>query len=126
MRVRPPNRFAELSQCLVVAALDRALDDPSPMFDLRIKAEVRNRGYGGATVAWLTRHVFTEQTSTHRIEATTRQDNWAMRRVLRRCGYVKEAHYREAWEATGGLTYDAVGYAILRRDWASGTVTLPD
>jgi RimJ/RimL family protein N-acetyltransferase len=49
-----------------------------------------------------------------------------MRRVLRRCGYVKEAHYREAWPAMGGPPYDAVGYTILRRDWAVEAVTLPD
>ncbi len=46
-----------------------------------------------------------------------------MRRVLKRCGYVKEAHYRDAWPGVGGERYDSVGYAILRKDWAAGTTT---
>ncbi len=102
------------------------LDDPSPMFDLRLKADARNRGYGRATLAWLTLRVFSRRQSTNRVEATTRQDNWPMRRVLRYCGYVKEAHYRDAWDAPDGRVFDSVGYAILRRDWAAGTVTTPN
>jgi RimJ/RimL family protein N-acetyltransferase len=49
-----------------------------------------------------------------------------MRRALRQCGYAKEAHYRQAWPAPDGTIYDAVGYAILRTDWRSGTVTMPE
>jgi hypothetical protein len=45
--------------------------------------------------------------------------------VLRRCGYVKEAHYRDAWTASAGTLYDAFGYAILR-DWTTGTLSPPD
>jgi len=60
-----------------------------------------------------------------RIEGTTRQDNRAMRRLFLRCGYAKEAHYRDAWPAQDGTIHDAVGYAILRRDWSAGTVTPP-
>jgi hypothetical protein len=45
-----------------------------------------------------------------------------MRAVLDRCGYVKEAHYRQAWTSRGG-TCDVVGYATLRSDWSSGTTT---
>ncbi|WP_258024275.1 hypothetical protein [Streptomyces bambusae] len=48
-----------------------------------------------------------------------------MRRTFRRCGYVKEAHYRDAWPGADGTVHDAVGYAVLRRDWLSGTVTTP-
>ena len=61
-----------------------------------------------------------------RIEGTTRQDNWAMRRAFRTCGYVKEAHYRQAWPGRDGRIYDAVGYAILRSDWQAGAITMPD
>ncbi len=102
------------------------LDDGTPMFDLRIRAAYRGRGVGGAAVAWLTRYLFSELPGIRRIEATTRQDNEAMRRVFRSCGYVKEAHYRDAWPGPGDQIHDAVGYAILRRDWAAGTVTAPD
>jgi RimJ/RimL family protein N-acetyltransferase len=49
-----------------------------------------------------------------------------MRRVFRNCGCVKEAHYRQAWPASGERFYDAVGYAILRTDWLSGTATPPE
>lgn len=75
---------------------------------------------------WLTSYLFTEFPGIRRIEGTTRQDNHAMRRTFRRCGYVKEAHYRQAWPAPGGRVYDAVGYAILRSDWQSGTITPPE
>jgi RimJ/RimL family protein N-acetyltransferase len=101
------------------------LDDGTPMFDLRIRAAHRGRGLGGAAVGWLTRHLFSELPAICRIEATTRQDNTAMRRVFRSCGYAKEAHYRDAWPGPGDQIHDAVGYAILRRDWMTGTVTTP-
>jgi RimJ/RimL family protein N-acetyltransferase len=99
------------------------LDDPTPMFDLRIAAAHRGRGLGGQAVAWLTGHLFTTLPGIRRIEATTRIDNHAMRAVLGRNGYVKEAHHRQAWPAPGGAVYDAIGYAILRPDWQSGTTT---
>jgi len=98
------------------------LGDPTPMFDLRIAAGSRGRGYGTGTVQWLTERVFSTGADKERIEATTRADNWAMRAVLARCGYAKEAHYRQAWSGPGGAC-DAVGYAILRPDWSTGTTT---
>lgn len=49
-----------------------------------------------------------------------------MRRVLERCGYAKEAHYRRAWPGAGGAVHDGIGYAVLRGDWESGTVTPVD
>lgn len=97
----------------------------APMFDLRIRRSDRGRGVGREAVVWLTRYLFEELPDITRIEATTRQDNQAMRRVFRRCGYAKEAHYRQAWPTTGGSSADAVGYAILRSDWTSGSVTAP-
>ena len=101
------------------------LGDPTPMFDLRLAAQVRDRGLGREALRWLTAYLFTEFPSVKRIEATTRADNRAMRRVLRQCGYVKEAHYRAAWPAADNVTHDAVGYAILHSDWVSGSVTAP-
>lgn len=109
------------------AGLLRLMDlgDQTPLFDLRLRAEDRGRGIGTLAVTWLTRYVFEEFPDARRIEAHTRQDNLAMRRVLRRCGYVKEAHYRDGWPSSGGAVHDAVGYAVLRRDWTSGEVTVP-
>jgi RimJ/RimL family protein N-acetyltransferase len=46
-----------------------------------------------------------------------------MRIVLRRNGYVKEAHYRQAWPGQDGSRHDGIGYAIHRSDWRSGTTT---
>jgi RimJ/RimL family protein N-acetyltransferase len=97
------------------------LEDDTPLFDLRISASARGRGVGTAAVRWVTTYVFTNY-ATNRIEGTTRVDNHAMRRVFTKAGYVKEAHYREAWP-TGNHPYDALGYAILRHDWENGTTT---
>ncbi len=98
------------------------LGDPTPMFDLRIAARFWGRGYGTTTVRWLTARIFSTRADKERIEATTRADNWAMRAVLARCGYAKEAHYRQAWPGADGAC-DAVGYAILRSDWLTGRTT---
>jgi RimJ/RimL family protein N-acetyltransferase len=102
------------------------LADGTPMFDLRIGTAHRGTGLGSQALRWLTGYLFTELPGIRRIEGTTRQDNIAMRRTFRTCGYVKEAHYRQAWPAPDGTVYDAVGYAILRSDWESGTATPPE
>jgi RimJ/RimL family protein N-acetyltransferase len=49
-----------------------------------------------------------------------------MRTVLRRCGYVKEAHYRQGWPDQDGVIHDGIGYALLRQDWERGTTTPVD
>ncbi|MGB3441630.1 MAG: GNAT family protein [Actinophytocola sp.] len=100
------------------------LDDGTPLFDLRVRASARGRGVGATAVRWLTSHVFTNY-ATNRIEGTTRQDNHAMRRIFSKAGYAKEAHYRDAWPGPDRL-YDSVGYATLRRDWETSTVTSVD
>ncbi|KOU65916.1 GCN5 family acetyltransferase [Streptomyces sp. XY413] len=107
----------------VVRLMD--LGDGTPVFDLRIRTRYRGRGVGGHALTWLTAYLFAEFPRILRIEGTTRQDNAAMRRTFRRCGYVKEAHYRDGWPGTDGTVHDAVGYAVLRRDWLTGTTTPP-
>ncbi|MDH6129287.1 GNAT family protein [Kitasatospora sp. GP82] len=99
------------------------LEGSTPMFDLRLAAEHCGRGIGGQSLGWLTRYLFTEFDEISRVEGTTRQDNTAMRRTFRSHGYVKEAHYRNAWPSSTGAVYDAIGYGILRRDWLSGSRT---
>lgn len=101
------------------------LGDETPLFDLRIRSRWRGQGFGVQALAWSTRYLFDEFPLIRRIEGTTRQDNVAMRRTFQRCGYAKEAHYRDAWAGPEGSVHDAVGYAILRRDWQAGTVTAP-
>ncbi|MFS8099589.1 GNAT family N-acetyltransferase [Lentzea alba] len=102
------------------------LEDATPMFDLRISESHRGKGLGQAAVRWLTDRLFGEFAHVERIEGTTRQDNAAMRQVFRRCGYVKEAHYRKAWPDAAGHRHDSVGYAIIRHDWQTGDTTVPD
>lgn len=46
-----------------------------------------------------------------------------MRKVLEKCGFVKEAHYRQSWPDKNGNKIDTVGYGILRKDWESGEKT---
>ena len=46
-----------------------------------------------------------------------------MRRTFQRAGFLKEAHYREAWPVDGGPPVASIGYGVLRRDWLSGTST---
>jgi RimJ/RimL family protein N-acetyltransferase len=102
------------------------LGDSTPLFELRIRAAYRRAGLGTGALRWLTGYLFTEFPHVQRIEGATRQDNRAMRRTFARCGYVKEAHWRQAWAGRDGTLYDSVGYGILRSDWEAGTVTPAD
>lgn len=99
------------------------LEDPTCLFDIRLKKKNRGRGLGLLCVKWLTDHIFTTYTHMIRIEAHTREDNFAMRKTLHNCQYVKEAYHRLAWPQ-GDKLYDSVGYAIVRDDWKNSTVTL--
>ncbi len=99
------------------------LNDPTPMLDLRLGESHRGRGFGAAALNEITRWVFQTLPESDRFEGQTRADNTAMRRRFVRCGFAKEAHYRRGWPVSGGPAVDSLGYAILRQDWASGTVT---
>jgi len=98
-------------------------DDDIPLFDIRIINDRRGKGFGKQAVKWLTDYVFSNYPNKNRIEATTRHDNIAMRKVLEQCGYLKEAHYRQSWRTKAGDKVDTVGYGILRYDWENGVVT---
>jgi RimJ/RimL family protein N-acetyltransferase len=105
---------------------DLGLGTVDPVWDLRIAEGHRGGGLGTATVGWLSGELFRGWPGLRRIEAQTRRDNLAMRTVLRRCGYVKEAHYRRAWPGADGTLHDGIGYALLREDWEHGTRTQVD
>ncbi|WP_247828705.1 GNAT family N-acetyltransferase [Arthrobacter antioxidans] len=97
--------------------------DPTPMFDLRLDGRFRGRGLGVEVLQAATHHLFTARPDIHRFEGQTREDNIAMRKTFMRCGWLKEAHYREGWPVHGGEPVASVAYAILRRDWETGQTT---
>lgn len=100
--------------------------DGTPLIDLRIAEPYRGRGIGTAALRAATTANFAAHPDLIRIEGNTRSDNTAMRLVFDRAGYVKESHFREAWPVAEGTPMDSIGYAILRRDWESGTTTPVD
>lgn len=93
------------------------LEDGSPLFDLRILKLYQGQKIGELAVNWLTHYLFQNWSSLNRIEGTTRVDNFPMRKVFKKCGYVKEGHYRQSWPDAFGELKDTVRYAILRNDW---------
>jgi RimJ/RimL family protein N-acetyltransferase len=96
--------------------------DEVPVFDLRIRTAHRRRGFGTQALRWLAAYLF-DQPDKIRIEGHTRQDNRGMRRLFRRCGWVKEAHFRRVWPTADGDRRDSIGYGLLKSDWEQGTVT---
>lgn len=99
------------------------LGDLNPVFDLRLAESYRGRGLGVPVLRALTAFAFEQFPEIRRFEGQTRDDNIAMRRTFQRCGFVKEAHYREGWPLADGTFRASVAYAILRADAASGTTT---
>ncbi|WP_042437835.1 GNAT family N-acetyltransferase [Sanguibacter keddieii] len=99
------------------------LSDDTPMLDLRLVTEARGLGLGQVVLEAVTDLVFTTMPEARRFEGQTREDNVAMRKTFLRSGFLKEAHYREGWPVDGGAPLASVAYAILRRDWESGTTT---
>lgn len=109
-----------------IAVLEDLDDIPgggAPLFDLRLSERQRGRGLGEPVLRALTTHVFETYPDLRRFEGQTREDNVAMRRVFLRSGWVKEAHYREAWPVQNGEPVASIAYGMLRRDWEAGTTT---
>jgi RimJ/RimL family protein N-acetyltransferase len=102
---------------------DDIMDDETPLFDIRIKKEFRGKGFGKQAVDLAIEFVFNTYPNKSRFEATTRYDNIAMRKVLEKCGFVKEAHYRQSWPDKNNVKVDTVGYGILRSDWENNSRT---
>jgi len=102
------------------------LEDYTPMFDIRVLSPHRGSGIGTKSVKWLTNYIFTKWPGKGRIEGYTRRDNTSMRRVFKKCGYVKEAHHRSSWPGRNGQMYDSIGYCVLRVDWEKNILTPVD
>lgn len=98
------------------------LEDPTPVFDLRIAEAWRRRGIGRFALRFIATWVF-DDADKRRVEAHTRADNHSMRGLLRAEGWVQEAHHREAWPGAAGGWHDATTYCLLRRDYRDGVVT---
>ncbi|RAL21062.1 GNAT family N-acetyltransferase [Thermoflavimicrobium daqui] len=96
--------------------------DSIALFDLRIRHNYRGKGFGKQALQWLTHYAFTHYPHLIRIEAHTRVDNFAMRKTLYNCGYIKEGYHRQAWEQ-GDQLFDSIVYAMIRSDWENQTRT---
>ena len=109
-----------------VAVVDDVTDvteGGSPVFDLCLGEARRGRGVGVPVLSALTDLVFTRWPAVTRFEGHTREDNLAMRSTFRSAGWVKEGLHRDAWPVDGAPPKSSVAYAVLRRDWRSGTTT---
>lgn len=93
------------------------LEDGTPLFDIRIHSSYQGLGIGTVAIQQMLQHVFEQYEAIDRVEANTRQDNYGMRCVFSKCGFVKEAHFRNGWKCSNGDAYDAVGYGITKSDW---------
>lgn len=101
----------------VVRVFDLAdADEGSVAFDLRIAGECRGRGIGRAAIGWLINMLFAEYPLLHRIEASTRFDNHAMRRALEFNSFVLEGRLRQTWRCEEGIRHDTALYGRLRSD----------
>lgn len=98
------------------------LEDPTCLFDIRLRHDYRGKGLGVPILKLLSNHVFSNYSDIIRIEGHTRSDNYAMRKTFFNSGFVKEAYHRQAWPQEGQL-FDSVGYAMLRNDWENKTIT---
>jgi RimJ/RimL family protein N-acetyltransferase len=106
------------------AGLLRVMDlqdavDGSVLFDLRIAEAFRGLGLGRAAVGWLVETLFREYPALHRIEAATRIDNVAMRRVLEINHFVLEGRLRQTWRSDNNTRHDTALYGRLRSDGTS-------
>lgn len=94
--------------------------DSTPLIDIRISSNYKGQGIGTKALTWVVDYIFNNYHDKERIEGNTRRDNYGMRCVFYKCGFVKEAHYRNAWKDSNGKNYDAIGYGITREDWIKG------
>ena len=94
-----------------------------PNLDIRLDGARRGKGLGVKALRAFVPFIFNAYPDLDRMEGRTREDNAAIRQVLAQCGFVKEAHLREAWPVDGEDSRAEVIYGLLRRDWESNTLT---
>lgn len=98
------------------------INDTIPLFDIRLDAAYRGKGYGVKSLKWLKDYLFGEKEKI-RIEGYTRADNIAMRKCFTSSGFVKEGYLRNAWENSDGTIHDTVLYGAIFEDWKTGSIT---
>ena len=99
------------------------ITDTIPLFDIRLDSAYRGHGYGSEAIKWMVDYIFSLQDNKIRIEAYTRSDNFAMRKTLSNCDFVKEGYLRSSWENKDGSIHDSICYSIIKTDWEKGIVT---
>jgi ribosomal-protein-alanine N-acetyltransferase len=82
----------------------------------KLRYDFWNKGIMTEALEAVTQFLFTK-TDTKRIEATTRPDNEAARRVLEKNDYIMEGIMREC-EHHKDESFDLVMYSILKREYA--------
>lgn len=95
-----------------------------PSLWLHVEHRHRGRGIGTEALRLVIERVFTDHPQAKRLQGRASEDHRQIRQALARCGFVKEAHFRDTWPVAAGEPGRAtVVYAILRRDWESGVTT---
>ncbi|WP_339280449.1 GNAT family protein [Lysinibacillus sp. FSL P2-0066] len=98
------------------------INDTIPLFDIRLDANYRGKGYGVKALHWLQEYLFAERKKI-RIEGYTRVDNIGMRKCFSKAGFVKEGYLRNAWENGDGTVTDSIVYGAIKDDWVVGKST---
>ncbi|MEK8200106.1 GNAT family N-acetyltransferase [Lysinibacillus sp. FSL M8-0134] len=98
------------------------IGDTIPLFDIRLDAKCRGKGYGVQALRWLQDYLFGEKGKV-RIEGYTRVDNIGMRKCFSKAGFVKEGYLRNAWENEDGTVTDSILYGAIKDDWVLGETT---
>jgi len=78
-----------------------------------ILPEFHGKGYVPEAVKRLTKYGF-EDLKLHSIEAVIAPENYASEKVLQKCGFTKEAHFKES-EFYDGKFLDKVIYSLLEK-----------
>ena len=115
--------WIELSNKKIGLIIIHDISDTIPLFDIRLDSRYRGLGYGSEAIKWMVDYIFNLQDSKIRIEAYTRSDNYAMRKTLSNCNFVKEGYLRSAWENKDGTIHDSICYSVIKTDWERGIVT---
>lgn len=80
-----------------------------------ILPEFWKNGFMSEAMTEILRFAF-EEIRLHSLEANTSVDNAASHALLRKFGFVQEAHFKENWEYRGQF-YDSVIFSLLARNW---------